>query len=472
MIGRRMPALQRYAVNIARQRFSTSLSPCRAILASQTLPMTRASVANIAQTTFLPIRAIHASGVRRDVIVVEGPAFAESISEGDIRWIKQKGDFVNEDELVAEIETDKTSVEVPAPQSGTIVELLVEDGAKVTAKQKLYKLEPGTAGASAPAKEAPKAEEPKPAPPPAQAPPPPKPAQEAAAPPPPPPPPSPSVAGDIPKTMPPVSRPPSAPMSSVPVASIPVQRVTVPAGLSKDMAITGAREEVRVKMNRMRQRIATRLKDAQNTYAMLTTFNEIDMSNVIEMRAKYQKEFMKKHGIKLGLMSPFVRAAAYALTENPIVNAVIDENEIVYRHFVDMSIAVATPRGLVVPVLRNVETMNYAQIEKELASLGEKARDNKLAVEDMEGGTFTISNGGVFGSVFGTPIINPPQSAILGMHGIFDKPVAVDGKVEIRPIMKVALTYDHRLIDGREAVTFLRKIKSSVEDPRTILMNI
>ncbi|VDO22251.1 unnamed protein product [Haemonchus placei] len=430
MIGRRMPALQRYAVNIARQ--------LRILLG--------------------------------DVIVVEGPAFAESISEGDIRWIKQKGDFVNEDELVAEIETDKTSVEVPAPQSGTIVELLVEDGAKVTAKQKLYKLEPGTAGASAPAKEAPKAEESKPAPPPAQAPPPPKPAQEeAAAPPPPPPPPSPS---EIPKTMPPVSRPPSAPMSSVPVASIPVQRVTVPAGLSKDMAITGAREEVRVKMNRMRQRIATRLKDAQNTYAMLTTFNEIDMSNVIEMRAKYQKEFMKKHGIKLGLMSPFVRAAAYALTENPIVNAVIDENEIVYRHFVDMSIAVATPRGLVVPVLRNVETMNYAQIEKELASLGEKARDNKLAVEDMEGGTFTISNGGVFGSVFGTPIINPPQSAILGMHGIFDKPVAVDGKVEIRPIMKVALTYDHRLIDGREAVTFLRKIKSSVEDPRTILMNI
>ncbi|PIO76233.1 putative dihydrolipoyllysine-residue succinyltransferase [Teladorsagia circumcincta] len=288
-------------------------------------------------------------------------------------------------------------------------------------------------------------------------------------------------------------------MSSVPVASIPVQRVTVPAGASKEMAITGAREEVRVKMNRMRLRIASRLKDAQNTYAMLTTFNEVDMSNVIEMRTKYQKEFMKKHGIKLGLMSPFIRAAAYALTENPIVNAVIDENEIVYRHYVDMSIAVATPRGLVVPVLRNVETMNYAQIEAELASLGEKARDNKLAVEDMEGGTFTISNGGVFGSVFGTPIINPPQSAILGMHGIFDRPVAIDGKfynapvimahghvtlsdkrepfgemlmVEIRPIMKVALTYDHRLIDGREAVTFLRKIKSSVEDPRTILLNI
>ncbi|WKY11038.1 hypothetical protein Q1695_002965 [Nippostrongylus brasiliensis] len=460
MIGRRVPTIQRFAVGIARQRFSTSLSPCRLVVARNTLS---ASARNsVAQLSFIPIRAIHASGVRLgDVIVVEGPAFAESISEGDIRWIKQKGDFVNEDELVAEIETDKasfnTSVEVPAPQAGTIVELLVEDGAKVTAKQKLYKLEPGAAGASAPAKtEAPKAAPPKEAAKPAAAPPPPPPSAPAAAPPPPPPPPA-SVQGKY---------------SHIDVLVYLMRSFPVPAGVAPDLAVTGAREEVRVKMNRMRQRIATRLKDAQNTYAMLTTFNEIDMSNIIEMRSKYQKDFMKKHGIKLGLMSPFVRAAAYALTENPVVNAVIDENEIVYRHFVDMSIAVATPKGLVVPVLRNVETMNYAQIEKELALLGEKARDNKLAVEDMEGGTFTISNGGVFGSVFGTPIINPPQSAILGMHGIFDRPVAVNGKVEIRPIMQVALTYDHRLIDGREAVTFLRKVKSSVEDPRTILMNI
>ncbi|VDM60873.1 unnamed protein product, partial [Angiostrongylus costaricensis] len=418
----------------------------------------------IIQTSSIPTRSIHTSGIKcesflidlvitlpclvSDIIVVEGPAFAESISEGDIRWIKQKGDFVNEDELVAEIETDKTSVEVPAPQAGTIVELLVEDGGKVTAKQKLYKLQPGTAGAGAPASTSPKETSKVGT------------SKEAV------------KSREIPKTVPPVPRSPSAPMSSISVANIPVQRVTVPAGVAPELAITGAREEIRVKMNRMRQRIATRLKDAQNTYAMLTTFNEIDMSNVIEMRTKYQNDFMKKHGVKLGLMSPFVRAAAYALTENPIVNAVIDENEIVYRHFVDVSIAVATPKGLVVPVLRNVEAMNFAQIEKELASLGERARDNKLAVEDMEGGTFTISNGGVFGSVFGTPIINPPQSAILGMHGIFDRPVAIDGKVEIRPIMQVALTYDHRLIDGREAVTFLRKIKSSVEDPRTILMNI
>ncbi|KAJ1373473.1 hypothetical protein KIN20_035878 [Parelaphostrongylus tenuis] len=404
----------------------------------------------VTQISSILTRSIHATGIKlSDIIVVEGPAFAESISEGDIRWIKQKGDFVKEDELVAEIETDKTSVEVPAPQSGTIVELLVEDGGKVVAKQKLYKLQPGSAGeaapASAPPKEPSKDEAPKEAP--KSEPPPPKPAE--------------AKPHRHPlrmlKSVPPVPPSPSAPMSSIPVTNIPVQRVTVPAGVTPDLAITGAREEIR---------------EAQNTYAMLTTFNEIDMSNVIELRTKYQKEFMKKHGVKLGLMSPFVRAAAYALTENPIVNAVIDENEIVYRHFVDVSIAVATPKGLVVPVLRNVETMNYAQIEKELASLGERARDNKLAVEDMEGGTFTISNGGVFGSVFGTPIINPPQSAILGMHGIFDRPVAVDGKVEIRPIMQVALTYDHRLIDGREAVMFLRKIKSSVEDPRTILLNI
>jgi len=182
--------------------------------------------------------------------------------------------------------------------------------------------------------------------------------------------------------------------------------------------------------------------------------------------------FLKKHGLKLGFMSPFVKAAAYALQDQPVVNAVIDEGEIVYRHFVDISVAVATPKGLVVPVLRNVESLNFAQIEREINAVGEKARDGKLAIEDMEGGTFTISNGGVFGSLYGTPIINPPQSAILGMHAIVDKPVAIAGKVEIRPIMIVALTYDHRLVDGREAVTFLKKIKSSVEDPTTMFLDV
>jgi 2-oxoglutarate dehydrogenase E2 component (dihydrolipoamide succinyltransferase) len=205
---------------------------------------------------------------------------------------------------------------------------------------------------------------------------------------------------------------------------------------------------------------------------MLTTFNEIDMSNAIEMRNQNKDAFLKQHGLKLGFMSAFVKATAYALQAQPVVNAVIDENEIIYRDYVDISVAVATPKGLVVPVLRNCEGMNYAQIEREIAALGEKARNNALAIEDMDGGTFTISNGGVFGSVFGTPIINPPQSAILGMHGIFERAVVINHKVEVRPMMYVALTYDHRLIDGREAVTFLRKIKAAVEDPRVMLLEL
>ena len=467
MLGHRVSALNR-CLTSSRQRFSTSLSPARravVAIAARDAPLltSKSPALSVSSSPLLQLRSLHLTTRRCDgAIVVEGPAFAESISEGDIRWLKAVGDTVNEDELVAEIETDKTSVEVPAPQSGTIVELLVEDGAKVTAKQKLYKLQPGAGGAAA-APAAPKAEAPKPA---AAA----APAAAAVKPPPPPPKPAASAAGSIPSSQPPAAPKPSAPISSTPVAAI--GRVVVPAGVAPEHAISGAREEVRVKMNRMRLRISQRLKDAQNTYAMLTTFNEIDMTNVMEMRKTYQKDFTKKHGVKLGLMSPFVKAAAYALTESPVVNAVIDDSDIVYRTFVDMSIAVATPKGLVVPVLRNVESMNYAQIELELAALGEKAKNNKLAVEDMEGGTFTISNGGVFGSVMGTPIINPPQSAILGMHGIFDRPVAINGKVEIRPIMQIALTYDHRLIDGREAVTFLRKIKSAVEDPRVMTMNI
>lgn len=425
------------------------------------------------------LRQFYSSALlRADVIEVEGPSFAESISEGDIRWHKQVGEFVSEDELVAEIETDKTSVEVTAPQSGTIVELLVPDGSKVTAKQKLYKLQPGAEGAAASPKmkeEVPMEGVPPPPPPPPS---PPKaeelkesPKAQAASEPPHAPSPK-TFAGPIPSSMPPVMKPPTSPITSKPVTQILTSSVRVPPHVPEAQAITGSRGETRVKMNRMRLRIAQRLKDAQNTYAMLTTFNEIDMSNVVEMRSRYQKAFTAKHGIKLGFMSPFVRAAAYALQENPTVNAVIDEGEMVYRHYVDMSIAVATPKGLVVPVLRNVESMDYAAIERTLNELGIKARDGKLAIEDMEGGTFTISNGGVFGSMFGTPIINPPQSAILGMHAIFDRPVAVNGKVEIRPMMTVALTYDHRLIDGREAVTFLKRIKTAVEDPRTILMNL
>jgi len=236
--------------------------------------------------------------------------------------------------------------------------------------------------------------------------------------------------------------------------------------------ITGTRTEQRVKMNRMRLKIASRLKEAQNVNAMLTTFNEIDMSAAMEFRKAHLDAFVKKFGTKLGFMSIFTKASAYALQDQPVLNAVIDEGEIVYRDYVDISVAVATPKGLVVPVIRNVESMNFADIEIALAALGDKAKKGKIAVEDMDGGTFTISNGGVFGSLLGTPIINPPQSSILGMHGIFERPIAIKGQVVVRPMMYVALTYDHRLIDGREAVMFLRKIKAAVEDPRIILAGL
>ncbi|XP_032998550.1 dihydrolipoyllysine-residue succinyltransferase component of 2-oxoglutarate dehydrogenase complex, mitochondrial isoform X1 [Lacerta agilis] len=388
---------------------------------------------------------------REEVVTVNTPAFAESVTEGDVRWEKAVGDAVGEDEVVCEIETDKTSVQVPAPAAGVIEALLVPDGGKVEGGTPLFKLRKTGA---APAKAKPAAA---PAPEPAAPPPP------AAA--------APAPAAQIPTTMPPVP-----PVSSLPVDSKPVSAVKLAAAapVAEPGVSKGARVEQRVKMNRMRQRIAQRLKEAQNTCAMLTTFNEIDMSNIQEMRARHRDTFLKKHNMKLGFMSAFVKAAAFALQEQPVVNGVIDDTtkEIVYREYVDISVAVATPRGLVVPVIRNVETMNFADIERAINELGEKARKNELAIEDMDGGTFTISNGGVFGSLFGTPIINPPQSAILGMHGIFDRPVAVGGKVEVRPMMFVALTYDHRLIDGREAVTFLRKIKAVVEDPRVLLLDL
>lgn len=384
---------------------------------------------------------------RNEVVVVKTPAFAESVSEGDVRWEKAVGDSVAEDEVVCEIETDKTSVQVPSPAAGVIEELLVPDGGKVEGGTPLFKLRKGSGAAKvdpSPAAEAPTAAPPPLAPTPAPAP---APALPAA---------------------PHVAPPPAA--QAKPVAAV---RPAAPPPTPPSPG-AGVRGESRVKMNRMRQRIAERLKEAQNTCAMLTTFNEVDMSNIREMRDLHKDAFLKKHNTKLGFMSAFVKAAAHALTDQPAVNAVIDDTtkEIVYRDYVDISVAVATPKGLVVPVIRNVEAMNFADIEKAINALGEKARKNELAVEDMDGGTFTISNGGVFGSMFGTPIINPPQSAILGMHGIFDRAVAVQGKVEIRPMMYVALTYDHRLIDGREAVTFLRKIKSVVEDPRLLLLDM
>lgn len=431
------------ANNVLVRQSVSGLSVCSRLVYSQ--PCEFPSSASVFHIRYFKTSAVH----RDEVVTVKTPAFAESVTEGDVRWEKAVGDSVTEDEVVCEIETDKTSVQVPAPAAGVIEELLVPDGGKVEGGTPLFKLRKGAAAAKAapsPAAEAP--------------------AAAAAAPPPPPPPPPPA---SIPTAMPPVP-----PVPAQAVHAKPVSAVQPTAAASAPPAAAGARGENRVKMNRMRLRIAQRLKEAQNTCAMLTTFNEVDMSNIQEMRKIHKDAFLKKHNIKLGFMSAFVKAAAHALNDQPAVNAVIDDTtkEIVYRDYVDISVAVATPKGLVVPVIRNVETMNFADIEKAINALGEKARKNELAVEDMDGGTFTISNGGVFGSMFGTPIINPPQSAILGMHGIFDRPVAINGKAEIRPMMYVALTYDHRLVDGREAVTFLRKIKAVVEDPRTLLLDM
>lgn len=397
---------------------------------------------------------------RHNIVV---PPLAESLSEGDIRFEKNVGDTVTEDDLLASVETDKTSIPINSPMAGKIVELLVEDSSTVKPGQNILVIDtdgaPTPSAASKSSAETPQAEKPKtntaqpatsaPLTPPSQTPPQPQ--------------------HHKPE---PVAKPAFAQeKSSVSVDSVKsdidsLNKGQFGAGAQHQRTVTA------VKMNRMRQRIATRLKEAQNNYAMLTTFNEIDMSNLIDMRKKYKDAFLKKHNVKLGFMSAFVKASAYALEDQPVVNAVIEENHILYRDFIDISVAVATPKGLVVPVLRDVDQMNFADIEKTINGLGEKARNNALTVADMEGGTFTISNGGVFGSLFGTPIINPPQSAILGMHAINEKPAAVNGQVVIRPIMVVALTYDHRLVDGREAVTFLKKIKEVIEDPRVILLDM
>ncbi|KAG0702005.1 hypothetical protein DFH29DRAFT_1079715 [Suillus ampliporus] len=380
---------------------------------------------------------------------VKVPQMAESISEGTLRsWSKQVGDSVEADEEVATIETDKIDVSVNAPTAGKIVELLAKEDDTVTVGQDLFRIEPGEGGASpAPQEQKADPEEPK--------------------------------DQQLDKTTPEPRAPSGVDKQS---SSIPPKeskkevkqdskskedKSKAPPSASKS---PGNRGETRVKMNRMRLRIAERLKESQNAAASLTTFNEIDMSSLMEMRKKYKDEVLKEHDVKLGFMSAFARACALALKEIPAANASIEGDEIVYHDYVDLSVAVATPKGLVTPVVRNAEGMGFVEIEKEIAALGTKARDSKLTLEDMAGGTFTISNGGVFGSLYGTPIINLPQSAVLGMHAIKDKPVVVNGQIVIRPIMVVALTYDHRLLDGREAVTFLVKVRDYIEDPRKMLL--
>ncbi|KAG2356447.1 hypothetical protein BDR07DRAFT_1453405 [Suillus spraguei] len=380
---------------------------------------------------------------------IKVPQMAESISEGTLRsWSKQVGDTVEADEEVATIETDKIDVSVNAPTAGKIVELLAKEEDTVTVGQDLFIIEPGEGGGKPRGLKADPEE--------------PKDQQldettsESRAP----------LTADKQSSIPPEG-PKESKKEVKKQDSKPKEDKSKAPPAPKAL---GNRGETRVKMNRMRLRISERLKESQNAAASLTTFNEIDMSSLMEMRKKYKDEVLKEHDVKLGFMSAFARACTLALKEIPAANASIEGDEIVYHDFVDLSVAVATPKGLVTPVVRNVEGMGFVEIEKEIAALGTKARDGKLTLEDMAGGTFTISNGGVFGSLYGTPIINLPQSAVLGMHAIKDKPVVVNGQIVIRPIMVVALTYDHRLLDGREAVTFLVKVRDYIEDPRKMLL--
>ncbi|CAN6477845.1 unnamed protein product [Victoria cruziana] len=363
----------------------------------------------------------------------------ESITDGTLAtFLKKPGDKVAMDETIAQVETDKVTIDVASPEAGTIQRFVAKEGDTVVPGTKIAIISKSSGAESdAPTKE----ESPKnvPSPPPSTA------------------------AQTVEKKQP--SEENMSVKSSPPPQPISKTSPTEPQLPPKE-------RERRVPMTRLRKRVATRLKDSQNTYAMLTTFNEVDMTNLMKLRSDYKDAFLEKHGVKLGFMSGFVKAAVSGLQHQPIINAVIDGEDIIYRDDVDISIAVGTPKGLVVPVIRKADQMNFAEIEKEISSLAKKATDGTISIDDMAGGTFTISNGGVYGSLLSTPIINPPQSAILGMHSIVNRPMVVGGNIVGRPMMYIALTYDHRLIDGREAVFFLRRIKDVVEDPRRLLLDL
>ncbi|GAA6176506.1 2-oxoglutarate dehydrogenase complex dihydrolipoyllysine-residue succinyltransferase [Sulfitobacter pacificus] len=402
------------------------------------------------------------SGASVDVMV---PTLGESVTEATVStWFKKVGDTVAQDEMLCELETDKVSVEVPAPAAGTLTEILAEEGSTVEASAKLAVISSG-AGATAAA-----------------------PAQATA----------PAASGAETSGGKDVEDAPSA------------KKAMAEAGLNRD-AVTGtgrdgrvmkedvakaiaagttaaaptaaakprapsapddaAREE-RVKMTRLKQTMARRLKEAQNTAAILTTFNEVDMTEVMAIRNAYKADFEKKHGVRMGFMSFFTKACCHALKEIPEVNAEIDGTDVIYKNYVHMGVAAGTPTGLVVPVIRDVDTMSFAGIEKAIGDMGKKARDGKLTMADMTGGTFTISNGGVYGSLMTAPILNPPQSGILGMAKIQDRPMVVGGEIVIRPMMYISLSYDHRIIDGKGAVTFLVRVKEMLEDPRRLLMDL
>jgi 2-oxoglutarate dehydrogenase E2 component (dihydrolipoamide succinyltransferase) len=426
------------------------------------------------------------------------PALGESVTSATVgHWMKQAGDAVAADEPLVELETDKVTVEVTAPAAGVLTSISAPEGSEVPVGAVLALLEPGAAAATTQQPLPRKAGEgrervPEPSPPP-----PPRPAAM----------PQPGVNAP-PAARGPVARPATPPADVASHAPLPaaaklieehhLAEAGIGAGTGKDGRITkgdvlaflnrpapaapapvikpprepDAREE-RVRMTRLRRTIAARLKEAQNTAAMLTTFNEVDMSAVMALRNEYRGAFEKKHsGVRLGFMSFFVRACVVALKEFPAVNAEIDGDDIVYKNFVHMGIAVGGPAGLVVPVIRDIDAMSFAEIEQAIADFGRRARDGALKLEELTGGTFSITNGGVYGSLMSTPILNPPQSGILGMHKIQERPVVVSGKIEARPMMYLALSYDHRIVDGREAVSFLVRVKEGVEDPRRLLLGL
>ena len=394
------------------------------------------------------------------IFEVKVPQLSESVAEATLlQWKKKVGDAVGQDEILIEIETDKVVLEVPSPSAGVITEIVVADGGTVVAEQLIAKIDstavaaksaPAVAPAAAPAKAAPAAK-----------------TSSAAA--------APSAAkilaennlsaaqvtgsgrdGRITKGDALNAAAGGTKSASIPTASIPM----------------GDRPEERVPMSRLRARIAERLLESQANNAILTTFNEVNMAPVIALRNKYKDQFEKTHGVKLGFMSFFVKAATHALKKFPLLNASVDGNDIVYHGYFDIGIAVSSPRGLVVPILRDVDQMNLADIEKKIAEFGLKAREGKLSIEELTGGTFSISNGGVFGSMLSTPIINPPQSAILGIHATKDRAVVENGQVVVRPMNYLALSYDHRIIDGREAVLGLVAMKDALEDPARLLLDL
>jgi 2-oxoglutarate dehydrogenase E2 component (dihydrolipoamide succinyltransferase) len=412
------------------------------------------------------------------------PTLGESVTEATIgRWFKHPGDAVAVDEPVVELETDKVTIEVPAPAAGVLAEILVKDGETVAPGALLGQIKEGAAGAakSAPASATTAPPSAKPAAPPPK----PAPAPTAAKAPPADAPLAPSVrklaaeSGISASTVPGSGK--DGRVTKGDMMDAIARAVAVPAPVAQPVAAVQVRapsppddvaREERVRMSRLRQTIARRLKEAQNTAAMLTTFNEVDMAQVMALRGEYKDLFEKKHGVKLGFMSFFVRSCVQALKDIPAVNAEIDGSDIVYKNYYHIGVAVGTEKGLVVPVVRDADRLTLGEIEKTIADFGRRARDGALAIEEMQDGTFTISNGGVYGSLMSTPILNAPQSGILGMHKIQERPMIIDGAIKPRPMMYLALSYDHRIVDGREAVTFLVRVKELLEEPSRLVLDL